>query len=249
MITKWLRDSGLVVNESKTEACFFHTQDQPQVEFSLQGIRIKTKKSINVLGVVFDSKLNWQLHVATAITKAKKALFALRLLKKYFSPPEMRLLLDSNFYSILYYNAVIWLTPNLRSESKQSLLSVSASALRCCSYNIGFEISFENLHKSQKKCTPTQIMHYQLALNLYRTLNLDVNELSFEVITVFDQLICTRRQSMFQIFRNSNTKIGFNTTANKLFYLNNKIGLENLNLSFYCFKRLAKLMFLKYGKT
>ena len=92
-------------------------------------------------------------------------------------------------------------------------------------------------------------MHYQLALNLYRTLNLDVNELSFEVITVFDQLICTRRQSMFQIFRNSNTKIGFNTTANKLFYLNNKIGLENLNLSFYCFKRLAKLMFLKYGKT
>ena len=131
MITKWLRDSGLVVNESKTEACLFHTQDQPQVEFSLQGIRIKTKKSINVLGVVFDSKLNWQLHVATAITKAKKALFALRLLKKYFSPPEMRLLLDSNFYSILYYNAVIWLTPNLKSESKQSLLSVSAERLFC----------------------------------------------------------------------------------------------------------------------
>ena len=101
MITKWLRDSGLVVNESKTEACLFHTQDQPQIEFTLQGVKITTKKSMNVLGVIFDSKLNWQIHVATAITKAKKALFALRLLKKYFSLKEMRLLLDANFYSIL----------------------------------------------------------------------------------------------------------------------------------------------------
>ena len=40
MITKWLRDSGLVVNESKTEACLFHTQDQPPVEFKLQGVKI-----------------------------------------------------------------------------------------------------------------------------------------------------------------------------------------------------------------
>ena len=92
-------------------------------------------------------------------------------------------------------------------------------------------------------------MQYQLALNLHRTLNLDVHELSFEVVTVFDQLICTRRQILFQIFRNSNTKIGLNTTANKFFYLNNMIGLDHLNLSFIRFKRLAKFVFLKYGKT
>ena len=49
MITKWLRDSGLVVNESKTEACLFHTQDQPPIEFTLQGVKITTKKSMNVL--------------------------------------------------------------------------------------------------------------------------------------------------------------------------------------------------------
>ena len=29
MITKWLRDSGLVVNESKTELCLFHKNDKP----------------------------------------------------------------------------------------------------------------------------------------------------------------------------------------------------------------------------
>ena len=50
---------------------------------------------MNVLGVVFDCKLNWNAHVAMAISKAKRALFALRLLRKFFTDQEMRMLLDS----------------------------------------------------------------------------------------------------------------------------------------------------------
>ena len=107
---------------------------------TLQGVKITDKKSMNVLGIIFDSKLNWQIHVANAITKAKKALFVLRLLRKYFSATEMRMLLDANFYSILYYNAVIWLTPSLSTVIKQSLLSVSACALRSCLSHDGFDI-------------------------------------------------------------------------------------------------------------
>ena len=161
----------------------------------------------------------------------------------------MRLLLDSNFYSILYYNAMIWLTPSLSVDSKQSLLSISATALRSCLSHGGVNISFDNLHKSHKKCTPTQIMYYHLALNLHKTLNFNECELSFATLTVLDQTICTRRQVLFQIFRNSNNKIGFNTTANKFFHLNNCIGLEQLNLNFVRFKKAAKIMYLKYGKT
>ena len=103
-----------------------------------------------MLGVTFDSKLNWHTHVAKAITKAKKALFAQRLLKKHFNNKEMRILLDSHFYSVLYYNANVWLTPNLSSDMKQNLLSISATALRSCLMHEGFDISFENLHKTHK---------------------------------------------------------------------------------------------------
>ena len=92
-------------------------------------------------------------------------------------------------------------------------------------------------------------MYYQLALSLHKTLNFDECDLSFELITVLEQLVCTCRQVLFQIFRNSNYKIGFNIAANKFFYLNNKIGLELLNLNFVQFKKLAKILFLKYGKT
>ena len=248
-ITKWLRGSGLVVNESKTEVCLFHSNDQPLVTISLQNVLITSKKSMNVLGVTFDSKLNWQIHVANTIGKAKKALFAIRLLKRYFTIEQTRTLLDSNFYSILYYNAIIWLTPHLSSDLKQNLLSISANALRTCLMHNSLDVSFENIHKINKKCTPKQIMYYQIALKLHKTINELESDLSFEHVTLLDQIICTSRQLRFQIFLNCDLKIGMNTTANKFYYLNNLIGLDMLNLDFVHFKKLAKIQFLKNGST
>jgi hypothetical protein len=39
-----------------------------------------TKKSIDVLGVLFDSKLNWSAHILNVINKANKALEAIKLI-------------------------------------------------------------------------------------------------------------------------------------------------------------------------
>ena len=141
LITKWLKDSGLVVNEGKTELCLFHKNDKPSITIKISNTLVTSKKQTNVLGVLFDGKLNWNWHVAKSISKAKKSFYALRLLKRYFNNDQMRILFDANFYSILYYNSVVWLTPNLSSEMKQSLLSVSANALRSC-LNLDYDLSF-----------------------------------------------------------------------------------------------------------
>ena len=109
---------------------------------------------MNVLGVIFDSKLNWNAHIANAISKAKKAFFALRLFNKFFNTTDMRALLDSNFYSILYYNSVIWLTPKITAVMKQSLLSISANALRSCMMVKCAQVYFENVHVKCKKVLP-----------------------------------------------------------------------------------------------
>ena len=104
MITKWLKDSGLVVNEEKTELCLFHKRDHPSVEVTINGKIIKSKKCINVLGVLFDSKMQWIDQVSQAITKSKKALHGIKLIRKYMTKSEIKMLITSNFYSILYYN-------------------------------------------------------------------------------------------------------------------------------------------------
>ena len=171
------------------------------------------------------------------------------MIKKFFTRNEMRTLLDANFYSVLYYNSMIWLTPNLKSDLKHNLLSASVCALRSCLMVDGYDVSFINLHKTHMKCTPDQIMLYQIALRLHKLVNDHSNVLSFEHVTVMDQIICTRRQIKFQILRKFNHKIGLNTTANKFYHLNNLISLDSLNLNFVHYKKIMKIQFLKNGRT
>ena len=130
MIIKWLKDSGLVVNDEKTEICLFYKQDHPTVDISINGKMIKSKKEINVLGVTFDTKMQWATQVSMAISKSKRALHGIKLIKKYLTKVEARMLLTSNFYSILYYNCEIWLSQGLNVRSKQQILAASAIALK-----------------------------------------------------------------------------------------------------------------------
>ena len=187
---------------------------------------------MNVLGVLFDCKLNWNAHIAKTICKAKKALFALKLLRKYFTPNEMRTLLDSKFYSVLHYNAVIWMTPSISSVMKQSLMSVSANALRSCVLVNCNEISFETVHSVSKKSTPKQIMLNQVALKLHKLIQ-ELNEkCTFEHVTILSNIICTSRQTTFEILKSNHSKIGLNTSANKLYHINKQISLLALSHNF-----------------
>ena len=237
------------MNESKTEVCLFHKNDQPKIFITIQNVRIESKREMNVLGVIFDSKLNWGPQVANTICKAKKALFALRLLRKFFNDQEMRLLLDSYFYSVLYYNAVLWLTPELGSCMKQALLSISANALRSCMMSNSSEISFIRIHTICGKCTPSQIMSYQSSLHLHKTVNEIFESVTTEHAALINNIICTRRQLKFEVIRSNGNKIGMNTLSNKFYHISKQISLDSLNLGFIHFKKLMKIQFLKNGRT
>ena len=222
---------------------------QPKITITIENVRIESKKEMNVLGVIFDSKLNWGPQVASAICKARKALYAVRLLRKFFNDQEMRILLDSYVYSVLYYNAVIWLTPELSSSMKQSLLSISANALRSCTISNCTEISFERLHIISRKCTPSQIMSYQSSLQLFKTVNEIFDTCTSQSVELINNVICTGRQLNFEIIRNNRSKIGMNTHSNKFYHISKKISLDFLNLDFVHFKKLMKVQFLKNGRT
>ena len=97
LITEWLKGSGLKVNEQKTELCLFYRKDTPQIEINLNNVTIQSETVMNVLGVLFDSKLTWSNHVSKQINKANKALHAIKLIWKYFNSKEILTLLTSNF--------------------------------------------------------------------------------------------------------------------------------------------------------
>ena len=74
-------------------------------------------------------------------------------------------------------------------------------------------------------------------------------DLTFEHITIINEIISAPRQLTFETFRNNRCKIGMNTRVNKLYHVRKIISLESLNLKFVHYKKLMKFQFKKNGNT
>ena len=228
---------------SKTDLCLFYRGDTAPISITLNNQIIKSNKSINILGVLFDSKLQWAEHIAHSIKRSMKALNAIRLIKKFFTKRELLGLITSNFYSILYYNSEIWHLPTLKTTLKQSLLSASAKALKACNKTNDYLISFNNLHTNCNRATPEMMCRYKTALSLFKLYNTDFNPFEFTLLN--QNQILTGRQTNFITSKSNLKKVGINCLANRLTIINNKIPLEWLNLSLGTYKVKCKKLFLE----
>ena len=240
-ITKWLKESGLKVHTDKTEICLFHRNDKAPIEIMLNGTHITSKPNMKVLGITFDSKLQWHNQVANTINKSRSALHSIKIIRKYFTKEETLKLLTSNFYSILYYNSEIWNTPSLNVKLKQNLLSASANALKICTPSYHSFMSINKLHIVNNRATPTQMSQYKLALTMFTVFNtqepiLDWVDLNFQ--QTFNQ-----RNTTLNFVNTANYKIGLNSLCNRFTCVNNKIEQSWLNLSKESFKVRCKNIF------
>ena len=84
-------------------------------------------------------------------------LHGIKLIKKYLTKDETKMLLTSNFYSVLYYNSEIWLSNSLKVCQKQQLLAASSNALKMLNNVSDLRISYVQLHSKEKE-------HYQRIL-------------------------------------------------------------------------------------
>ena len=243
-ITKWLIQSGMIVNNNKTEICLFYKNDVAPINIIMDNTTVKTKSTINILGVLFDSKLHWGQHITQAIHKANRALNAIKLIRKFFKTNELISLVTSNFYSILLYNSEIWHLPNLNVNLKHALFVESAKCLKMCLNYPDEMISYENLHKITKRATPEMMSQYKLALSLYKVFN-NKTPMSEWLQLNFTQ-INTSRQTHFMISKTNKLKLGMNCLSNRLNYLNGKIPLLWLNKTYDGFKIECKRLFLEF---
>ena len=127
-----------------------------------------------MLGIIFDSKLQWNDCIAHTIHKSNSALHWIKLIKNYFTAEELRVIITSNYYSVLYYNSELWNIPCLNFELIQKLLSASASALKVCTPTYHVRMSFIELHNISKRATPTAKYNYKHALLLYKLVNTEI---------------------------------------------------------------------------
>ena len=250
-IIKWLTESGLVVNKSKTEITVFHRKEIRKTNFIIDNEEIISKESMNVLGVTFDSRLTWEHQVNKTINKSKNTLFAIAMIKKYFTHDELKLMLTTLFYSRFYYASEIWHTPFLKEVLKDKMLSASSQALRKVFFttintrtapftNI---ISNIQVHKTLKRGMPHNFMRYKHAILLFNTLNEHTPEQDW--IDLNFNIAINERHQLFNCLKSNKHKVGLNSLANRYSDINNLIPLSWLNLSKLTYKLKCKELFLE----
>jgi hypothetical protein len=242
LITSWLRDSGLKVNEEKTELCLFHRRDNPPLTITFNNKNLVSKDSMNVLGVAFDSKLNWHKQIQSAITKANKSLHAIKLISKHFNKVELKTLLTSNYYSVLYYNSEIWHIPSLSVNSKKLILSASARALKICTHNYNRFMSYATIHSINNRATPEKIMKYKTSLTLHKIYNTE--KMPYEWQQLFLNQNFNNRNSKANFLDLSRFKFGKNLITNRFGVINNMIPYDWLNMNLTAYKLKCKSLFL-----
>ena len=203
---------------------------------------MRSKNVINVLGVLFDSKIQCSLQVAQAVNKSKRALHAIKLVSKYLTKIEIKQILTSNFYSVLYYNCEVWMMQTLSPILKRHLLSASANALKLLNNVSDLRMSHEQIHRLQKRAMPMDMMKYRLSIQLYKIYNRHIDNDDWLDMNV--QQNFNARSSFVKINDYSNLKIGKNIMTNRLGILNNQIDYDWLNLSLTSFKLRCKALFL-----
>ena len=194
--TDWLTASGMKVNITKTEFTVFHKSLNTAGRIRIGVELIDAKQEMGVLGIVFDSRLEWTKQVDKSILRARQSSQALKRIRNYFSEAEKNKLITSLVFSRMYYGSEIWLLPNLKERHFNRLYSQSGRSLKL----INKEWSYRVLHVSFSRATPKIFSLYQTCINYYDLLHsqaqLEVEENNLQNVTLND-----RRNKMLTFVR------------------------------------------------
>ena len=100
----------------KTEIRLFYQADIQPIELEINGLLIRSRSTISVPGVTFDSKLQWGPQIVNVVKKYNKAKQSIYLIRTYFSKIELSTHFTANIYPIIYYNCDVWLIPSLTPQ-------------------------------------------------------------------------------------------------------------------------------------
>ena len=151
-ITEWMANYFLKVNPSKTEIILFSPPSMKSVP-KIQGIFvndgcIRFSESVKLLGVQFDSLLDFDSYVCKLVSECWYQLQNIRKIRRYLSVDELKKLVHAIISSkIDYCNSILY---GVKASTLAKLQTVQCEAAKVVScIPTGSSISdqtFENLH-------------------------------------------------------------------------------------------------------
>jgi hypothetical protein len=82
-MSAWCEHCNIKVNEDKTQAIYFSHQRRPPYSlFTFNGRNIPFVNSVRYVGVIFDKRMTWRLHIKKIEAKAFRTFIRLYSLFK-----------------------------------------------------------------------------------------------------------------------------------------------------------------------
>ena len=171
MCLDWLKDNQMSANPSKFHAflpCNPADSDITSVRVADENLEIED--SVPLLGIDFDSKLDFHLHMREIIKKAAFKLYAFRRISSYLNFKTKLLVFNSFILSQLQYCPLVWY--NCKKSDLNKLDRIQERALRIVYKD--YNSDYASLLK-KAKCPDFQTrLKRLLMIEVYKTLH-DLN--------------------------------------------------------------------------
>ena len=164
VLMKWFYDNYLVMNADKSHLLVTNHLDKISVNVGKE--EIKCEKSVKLLGIQIDNKLDFSEHVSTLCKNASLKLHALARISNYMCTPKLRIILKAFTESQFSYCPLVWMFHSRTLNNRINGLHERALRLVYKNPNLSFEElqmdnSFTIHHRNLQK----------LATEMYKIIN------------------------------------------------------------------------------
>ena len=165
ILIKWFHDNYLKMNIDKCHLLITNHDDD--VSAVIENEIIVGKKSVKLLGITIDNKLNFRDHVSNLCKKASLKLHALARISSSMSPTKLRLVMKAFIESQFSYCPLIWMFHS--RELNNRINRLHERALRLV-YKDSI-LTFEELLQKDNSFTFHHRNLQNLATEMYKTIN------------------------------------------------------------------------------
>ena len=128
-VVEWSQLNKMKLNFNKCEFLSFYGGSRVNTFYNVGGVSLKRNNEIKDLGVTFNYKLDFSLHVSNIASAAMKSLGqVLRICNSFQNPQTFKLLYNALVKSKLTFSSVTW--NNLSQESTDQIEKVQKRFLR-----------------------------------------------------------------------------------------------------------------------
>ena len=155
----------LLMNADKSQ--LLATKNDENISLNIDDEIIKGSKSVKLLGVTIDSKLDFSEHVSNICEKVSKKLHALARISKYMSQEKLTIPLKAFIESQFNYCPLVW---TFHSRTLNNCINkLHESALRLVYKNS--TLTFEQLLEMDNSFTIHHRNIQKLAIEIYKVIN------------------------------------------------------------------------------